>query len=398
MSKITIVGAGLVGLATAIKITQQNPDHQITVIEKETTVGKHQSGTNSGVLHSGIYYKPETFRAKMCRVGKAELEAFCEEEAVPYEKCGKVIVAVSEDELPSLATIYERGQANGVDCRLVDKAELAEIEPHTAGIKAIHVPESGIVDYPLVAERMAQRLQKLGHTLRLGTRVTGIREHQDAVTVETDKGEVSSDLLITCAGLQSDRVATMATGASSDVQIVPFRGEYYELKPSANYLCRGLIYPVPDPRFPFLGVHFTKMIDGSVECGPNAVLAWAREGYLKRDVNLRDLSEAIRYPGFQSLARKYWLKGAGEVWRSFNKFAFVKALQRLVPDIRANQLVYTPAGVRAMALQSDGEMMDDFAFRDSRRTINVVNAPSPAATACLKIGELIANKLPERLG
>jgi L-2-hydroxyglutarate oxidase LhgO len=393
---VAIVGGGIVGLATAYRLGQRFPDARVTVLEKEAAVAAHQSSHNSGVLHSGIYYRPGSLRAQNCREGKKAMEAFCDVQGIPYSLCGKVIVAVNESELPTLQNIYERGQANGVRCQIIERQRLLEIEPHAAGIRAIHVPEAGIVDFGQVARRLAELIAQAGGEVRTAARVFKIRRLPDGVVVHTSAGEVPADYLVNCAGLHCDRV-TKLTGQRPEAKIVPFRGEFYELKPAAHYLCRGLIYPVPDTNFPFLGVHFTRTIHGGVECGPNAVLAFAREGYRKRDVNLRDLFEALTYPGFLRLVGRHWKIGLGELWRSFSKRAFVKSLKRLVPEIEAEHLETAPAGVRAQALGRDGRLIDDFLIQQTDRIINVGNAPSPAATAALNVGKLIVDKLVERL-
>jgi L-2-hydroxyglutarate oxidase len=395
-SNVLIVGGGIVGLATAYQITNQFPGMSITVLEKEPSVGAHQTGHNSGVLHSGIYYKPGTLRATNCRAGKEAMERFCAEQGIPYDICGKVIVAVGEEELPQLERIYERGQQNGVRCEVIDAGRLRELEPHAAGIRAIHVPEAGIVNFRRVAERLAGIVGERGGLVVTGVRVTGIRRDGSRMIAISDGGEFAGDQLVTCGGLHADRLARL-TGEPIDSRIVPFRGEYYELKPEMHHLCRNLIYPVPDPKFPFLGVHFTRMIDGGVECGPNAVLATAREGYRKTDVNIRDLAEALGYSGFRRLALKHWRTGMGEIWRSLSKAAFVKALQRLMPEVRGEHLVPGRAGVRAQALAPDGSLIDDFLIVEGDRVINVCNAPSPAATSSLNIGKLVVDKLAPRL-
>jgi L-2-hydroxyglutarate oxidase len=394
---VAIVGGGIVGLATAYQFTRRFPGRSIVLLEKEAQLAFHQSGHNSGVLHSGIYYKPGSLKAINCRAGKKAMEAFCAAEGIAHEICGKVIVAVSDADLPALERIYERGQANGVQCRLIDKARLAELEPHAAGIRAIHVPEAGIVNYRQVCERLAARVREAGSSIVCNARVTGVKHHSDSLTVESTAGDHGARRLVTCAGLQADRVARL-TGARPAARIVPFRGEYYTLKPSAWKLCRNLIYPTPDPAFPFLGVHFTRMIDGSVECGPNAVLACGREAYGRWQVNLRDLFESLTYRGFLKMAWKYLPMGLGEVWRSLSKKAFVRALQRLVPEIQADDLEPAPAGIRAQALSPDGQLVDDFLIEQSDRVVNVCNAPSPAATASLNIGKLIVDRLAARLG
>ncbi|MAR09883.1 MAG: L-2-hydroxyglutarate oxidase [Blastopirellula sp.] len=389
---IAIIGGGIVGLASAFRITERFPDKKVIVIEKETSVGAHQSGHNSGVLHSGIYYKPGSLKAINCREGKLAMQAFCAAEDIPYDVCGKVIVAVDESERERLAAIYQRGQENGVACEMIGAERLAELEPHACGVEAIHVPEAGIVNYRRVCERLSEILSERGGSTMTGARVTAIRENSSHVVVATTAGDVEARTLINCAGLHCDRVTALA-GDRAEAKIVPFRGEYYELKPSAEHLCRNLIYPVPDPAFPFLGVHFTRMIDGGVECGPNAVLAFAREGYRKWDINLRDLAESLCYPGFRRLAWKYWRKGLDEMHRSFRKAAFVHALQRLMPELESSQLVPARAGVRAQALTPDGALVDDFLIQAHDRIIHVNNAPSPAATSSLNIGKIVAEKL-----
>lgn len=392
-----IVGGGIVGLATAYEISQRLPDHAVAVLEKEPAVGAHQTGHNSGVLHSGIYYKPGSLKARNCREGKLAMEQFCQREGIPHEICGKVIVAVDDSELSRLQAIFERGQQNGVRCELIDPGRLRELEPHAAGVRAIHVPEAGIVNYRRVCERLAEIVTRAGGQILTGTRVRSMRPEANRVVVETTAGELEASYVVNCAGLHSDRVAAMS-GQKISARVVPFRGEFYELKPESHYLCRGLIYPVPDPSFPFLGVHFTKMIDGGVECGPNAVLAFAREGYRKLDVNLRDLAESLTYPGFLKLAARYWRTGAGEMWRSFSKAAFVKALQRLMPEIRSEHLVPARSGVRAQAIARDGTMIDDFLIEPVGRVVNVNNAPSPAATSSLNIGKWVVDQLIRETG
>ena len=392
---VLVVGGGIVGLASAYQLISQFPSMRITVLEKETELGAHQTGHNSGVLHSGIYYKPGSLRASNCRTGKQAMVEFCESQGIPYEVCGKVIVAVEESEIPQLETIYERGQANQVRCEMINAEQLAEIEPHTAGIQAIHVPEAGICDFRGVCVKLGELLQEQGSTVQLGARVQRIHKRTGTVVVESTAGSFEGRYLVNCAGLHSDRVARL-TGFQAASKIVPFRGEYFDLKPEAQYLCRNLIYPVPDPSFPFLGVHFTRMVNGGVECGPNAVLAFAREGYRKRDVNLYDLAEALTYPGFLRLAAKNWRAGCGEMWRSFSKRAFVKALQRLIPSVRSEHLVPARAGVRAQALARNGQLVDDFRIRTDGCIVNVDNAPSPAATSSLNIGRLVTETLSQQ--
>lgn len=393
---VAIIGGGIVGLATAYRLQQCFPNLRIAVLEKEDVVGSHQTGHNSGVLHSGIYYKPGSLRATNCRDGKVAMEQFCAEHSVPYDVCGKVIVALDQPESERLDGILERGKANGINCRLIDRDELLELEPHAAGIRAIHVPESGIVDYRQVCTRLSELITQRGATVHTQARVTKIGHQSDSVVVSSTAGDFEARYMVNCTGLYSDRVAKLGGQNSSDAKIVPFRGEYFQLLPEAQHLCRNLIYPVPNPAFPFLGVHFTRMIQGGIECGPNAVPAFAREGYRKTDVNFADIFDWMTYPGFLRLAAKHWKMGAGELWRSFSKRAFVKALQRLMPDIREEHLVPCPAGVRAMALGRDGSLLDDFVILESERIVDVCNAPSPAATASLNIGRLIVDKLSSR--
>lgn len=392
---LAIIGGGIVGLATAYQFTKRLPGKRVLVLEKEAQVAQHQTGHNSGVLHSGIYYKPGSLKALNCRAGKKLIEQFCVEEQIPHEICGKVIVAIDDNDLPALQRIYERGQANGIDCRLISKERLKELEPHAAGIQAIHVPEAGIVNYRQVCERLAQRVGDAGGTVMLGALVTGVNVHSAGVTIKSTKGDFTASQLVNCAGLHSDRV-TKLTGEKPPAKIVPFRGEYYELKPSARHLCNNLIYPTPDPAFPFLGVHFTRMIDQTVECGPNAVLAFGREGYTFASINPRDLVESLTYPGFIRMATKHWKMGMGEMWRSLSKNAFVNALQRLVPAITANDLEAAPAGIRAQAVAPDGSLIDDFLIQEAERVVNVCNAPSPAATASLQIGLSIIDRVEPR--
>lgn len=397
---ILILGAGIVGLATAYQAQRRNPHPRVLVLEKEPRIAAHQTGRNSGVIHSGIYYKPGSLKADNCRRGKTMLEAFCRDHSVPFETCGKVIVATREDELPALDRILDRGHANGVACERIDRARLTELEPHAAGLAAIHVPEAGIIDYTQVCERLVTLIEQAGGEIRTGVRVIGVHTRPDACTVETTAGELTAAAVVNCAGLHADRVAAMTTAHAQPAQkppakIIPFRGEYYELTPDAHHLCRNLIYPVPDPCFPFLGVHFTRMIDGGVECGPNAVLALAREGYTWGDVDVDDLAETLGYPAFWKLIARHWRMGLGEMHRSLSKRAFTHALQRLVPDIRAEHLTPAPAGVRAQSLAPDGTLVDDFLIQRSGRVIHVCNAPSPAATGSLAIGETIAAMLPE---
>ncbi len=392
---VAIIGGGILGLATAYQLTQKYPAKRVVIFEKEPDLAHHQTGHNSGVLHSGIYYKPGSLKAINCREGKLAMQTFCEAEGLPFDICGKVIVAVDESELPALEKIHERGQANGVKCELIPQERLKELEPHAAGIKAIHVPEAGIVDYKQVCEKLAEKLRENGGEIIQNCKVKALPIREGRVIVQTFQGDFPAEHVVNCAGLYSDRV-TKLSGQKLEAKIVPFRGEYYELLPEAEHLCNNLIYPVPDPKFPFLGVHFTRMIHGGIECGPNAVLAFSREGYKKTNINLRDLFESLTYPGFLRMAMKHWKMGLGEQWRSFSKGAFVKALKRLMPEIEKKHLKPAPAGVRAQALSRDGSLVDDFLIVESERVVNVCNAPSPAATASLNIGRMIVEKLATR--
>jgi len=391
---IIIIGGGIVGLATAYQFTLDYPLLKITLLEKEQQLAAHQTGHNSGVLHTGIYYKPGSLKALNCLEGKSRMEDFCSKEEIDFEICGKVIVAISEAELPALETIYQRGRTNGVSCEMINSEKLHELEPHVAGIKAVHVPEAGIVDYGQVCKRFAKHLQNNeDNQIHCSTKVIGIR-HSENIVVETEQGEFEGRFLVNCAGLYSDKITAMTQPPES--KIIPFRGEYYEVRPEKHHLCRNLIYPVPDPSFPFLGVHFTRMINGSLECGPNAVLAFAREGYSRSTVNFLELAEILSYSGFIKLAAKYWRPGVGEMWRSFSKAAFVRALQRLVPEISADDLETAPAGIRAQAVLSNGKLVDDFLIQENKNIINVCNAPSPAATSSLNIGKHIVDIVAER--
>ena len=389
---VVIIGAGIVGLATAYQLIQKNPALKITILEKEEGIARHQTGHNSGVIHSGVYYKPGSLKAQNCRRGYDLLLDFCQQNDVAYELCGKVIVATQNAELPQLDMIFERGQANGLKkIKKISGEELHEIEPHVAGIAAIKVPEAGIINYTKVSQKLADLLTRAGAEIKLNQQVTNIMAAGKTIYVDTYDQEYTADLVINCAGLYSDKVAQM-TNQNLNVRIVPFRGEYFELKPEKHYLVNDLIYPVPDPNFPFLGVHFTRMIEGGIEAGPNAVLAFQREGYSKSDINLEELSETLRWPGFQKVAAKYWRTGLGEMYRSFSKSAFTRALQKLMPEIQESDLVPGGAGVRAQACDKEGGLLDDFMILESPGVINVCNAPSPAATSSLSIGLTIAEK------
>ncbi|QDV28153.1 L-2-hydroxyglutarate oxidase LhgO [Planctopirus ephydatiae] len=395
-SDVVIIGAGIVGLATAYRLLERFPKAVITVLDKEREIAQHQTGHNSGVLHTGIYYKPGTMRAINAREGKLLLEQFCDQHDIPYERCGKVIVATQDAELPQLDKLFERAMANGVRAERITAERLREIEPYASGVAALHVPEAGIIDYRQVCDKMAEVIRQQGSTILTSARVYGMYRDGNHMVVETTRGPVEGKTVINCGGLQSDRL-TWLSGQMPPAQIVPFRGEYFELKPSAHKLCRGLIYPVPDPNFPFLGVHLTRMIHGGVECGPNAVLAFSREGYHKTSFNPYDLFETLTYRGFLLLMLRNWDEGLRELWRSVSKKAFVTALQKLVPDINSDDLIPAPAGVRAQALLPTGELADDFLIQERDLVVNVCNAPSPAATASLKIGDFVVDQIANRL-
>ncbi len=387
-----IVGAGIVGLSTAYKLSQKYPHLKILVLDKEDHVAAHQTGHNSGVIHSGIYYKPNSYRAKNCVNGRHQLVDFCEQHEVAYEICGKVIVATDKEDISRLEKIYETGQVNQIEgIELIGEERLKEIEPHAAGVKAIHVPCSGIVDFVGVCKKQKELIEQKGNEVKFNQEVQNIRHFNGSLVAETNSGHFEASWLINCAGLYSDHVAESA-GVRPDIQIVPFRGEYYELKPEAENLVNGLIYPMPNPAFPFLGVHFTKMVLGGVECGPNAVFAFKREGYDKLSFNLNETIETINFPGFWNLAKKHWRMGLDEYYRSFSKKAFVEDLKKLVPAIRKKDLQPSPSGVRAMALNPKGEILDDFHFKTTANEIHVLNAPSPAATAGVAIGDEIVKR------
>jgi L-2-hydroxyglutarate oxidase len=388
---IAIVGGGIVGLAVGYVFGRTYPDKSVLVLDKESKVGQHQTGHNSGVLHTGVYYKPKSFKALNCARGKRLMEEFCLENGVKFEICGKIIVATKESELKALYMIHERGLANGVRCTLASQGELLEIEPHVRGIKGLRVPDAGIVDFTGAANKLAERIVAAGGRVMTGTKLVGARPAASGSVLETTQGDIHARLVVNCAGLQSDRVARLL-GASPRVKIVPFRGEYYKLNDASRALCRNLIYPVPNPEFPFLGVHFTRMITGEVECGPNAVLAFAREGYRKTTVNLADLAETLSYPGFLKFISKHLGMGLAEMWRSFYKGAFVASLQELIPEVRASDLEAGPAGVRAQAISDSGGFVDDFVIEQSPGVVNVLNAPSPAATSSLSLAEHIVSQ------
>jgi (S)-2-hydroxyglutarate dehydrogenase len=389
-SDYIVAGGGIVGLATAWRLTELVPGTRVLVLEKETDVARHQTGRNSGVVHSGIYYRPGTAKARLCRSGYAQLLAFAAEHSIAHEVCGKVIVATSEDELPRLQALHDRAAANGLPgVTRLDERGLRALEPAARGIAALHVPETGIIDYVAVSRHLVQLIQRAGGRVALGQRVTGFRQEDGRRIVVTDRDAHATRYFINCGGQFSDRLARL-DGLDVGVKITPFRGEYYSFREDAPQLVRNLIYPVPDPAFPFLGVHFTRMVHGGVECGPNAVLALGRESYGRLSINLRDAMEILGYSGFRKLARRHWRMGLGEVHRSLSKAAFVKALQRLVPRVEAAMLEPRAAGIRAQAVSADGSLVDDFAFAEGERSLHVLNAPSPAATAALAIGQEIA--------
>ncbi|HXR17182.1 MAG TPA: L-2-hydroxyglutarate oxidase [Terriglobales bacterium] len=395
---VVIIGGGIVGLATALQFGRAFPRLRLLLVEKEDRVARHQSGHNSGVIHSGIYYKPGSLKAKLCVEGAAAMTAFCREHAIPVEICGKIIVATSAEEIPRLRGLLERGQANGIPgLKLLDKAQMREIEPHCGGVGWLHVPGTGITDYVAVCQKYAELIAAQGGEVRTGTEVTGIAQNNGETVIETTRGSLSAKYLINCAGLHSDRVSRMA-GEKTEVTIVPFRGEYYDLVPDREHLVHGLLYPVPDLRFPFLGVHFTRRVGGGVDAGPNAVLAFKREGYRRTDFSLRDISSTLAYSGFWNMAAKYWRSGAGEFYRSFHKPAFVRALQTLLPEVQSSDLVADGSGVRATAVGRDGSLLDDFVFVCSHHILHVWNVVSPAATASLPIGREIVGMAQQGFG
>ena len=394
---VVIVGGGIVGLATALHLLRQNHKLRLVLIEKESGLAKHQTGHNSGVIHSGLYYKPGSLKARLCVDGYQRLLEFSRSENIPHEICGKVVVALDDSQVPQLDELERRGTANGLaGLRRLSATEIQEREPYCAGVGGLFVPQTGIVDYVAVAEAMAKKIRAMGGEIRFDETVSEITQDELDVRLSTTHGSYTARFVVTCGGLHSDRLARQ-TIDELDLRILPFRGEYYTLRASATHLVKHLIYPVPDPAFPFLGVHFTRMIDGAVECGPNAVLALAREGYSKWDFRPNEFLETLAWPGFRRVARKYWRTGLGEYRRSFSKRAFVRALQRLVPAVTEADLLPAPAGVRAQACDRNGNLLDDFAIREAGRVFNVCNAPSPAATASLAIGSHLATRIATRL-
>ncbi|MEX0648278.1 MAG: L-2-hydroxyglutarate oxidase [Balneolaceae bacterium] len=394
----TVVGAGIVGLSTAYKLSTAYPGASILVLEKEAEVAAHQTGNNSGVIHSGIYYEPGSYKARNCVDGRHQIIQFCREYNIAHDVCGKVIVASDESEVPKLRSIYNRGMENGIEnIRLIDREELLDIEPYVRGVEAIHVPCAGIVDFTAVCKMLHQKLIESGNAVQFNCPVQSTHRTNGCLTIRTGGETYKTLYMINCAGLYSDHVARSA-GISSPVQIVPFRGEYFELTPEAEKKVNGLIYPLPNPEFPFLGVHFTRMANGGVECGPNAVFSFKREGYKKTSFDLKETIETVNFPGFWKLAGRHWKMGLDEIYRSFSKKGFLKNLQKLIPSIQPGDLTGSPSGVRAMALQPNGEILDDFYFETTDREIHVLNAPSPAATAGLAIGDEIVGKAKQCFG
>lgn len=394
---MVIVGAGLIGLATARELLGRHPSLRITVLDKEDRVAAHQSSHNSGVIHQGVYYAPDSLKARLCTDGARRIEAFCTEHSIPIVRTGKLIIARDEGELPALAELARRAEANGVrDLRHVPASQIAEFEPHAVGAAALHSPHTSVVDFAAVARAVAAEVVNAGGEIALGREVRRLTRRSGATVVETRAGEIEARHVIGCAGLQSDRLAAMSDPDEMHrLRIIPFRGDYYELRPERRDLCRGLIYPVPDPRYPFLGVHFTRRHDGAVWAGPNAVLALAREGYRRTSVEARGLAELVAFPGFWRMAGAHWRMGIGEMWRDLAKRSFVRSLREYVPDVRASDLVAGPSGVRAQAIARDGTLVDDFVVSAMPGAIHVRNAPSPAATSSLSIAALIADRAEE---
>ncbi len=395
--RIVIIGGGLVGLGTAYKLALSRPAGRVTVLEKEDKLCAHQSGHNSGVLHAGLYYKPGSLKARLAVSGIREMVAFCRQHSVPHEICGKLVVAADESEVPRLNNLFERGTQNGLEgLRLLNREQMREIEPHVGGVAALRVPQEGIVDYEKVCEALQKEIQAKEGKVVLGAKVTALRQVNGEWRITTTAGDYPADFVINCAGLHCDRVSTLA-GEKREVRIVPFRGEYYKIRPERQHLVRNLIYPVPDPQFPFLGVHFTRLIHGGVEAGPNAVLAFAREGYRKTDVNVADLWDALTFPGLWRFMAKHKRMSWEELRRSFSRRLFCESLRKLVPEIREDDLAPGGAGVRAQAMSPDGALVQDFCLLNRPQALHVLNAPSPAATASLAIGEDISNLVAKEL-
>ncbi len=395
---IAIIGGGIVGLATAYQLLTLKPDLELVVLEKESHAAAHQTGHNSGVIHSGLYYKPGSLKAINCIKGYKMLLEFCDSNKIAYDLCGKIVVATSEKELAQLEMLYERGLENGLTGILkLSESEIKEREPNCRGIEGLYVPQTGIINYSKVCDVLVERIKFLGGEILFNFKVSKINLNENESHVKTDNQEIVTRLVINCAGLYSDKVAEI-NEPHLDTRIIPFRGEYYMIKPEKQHLVKNLIYPVPDPNFPFLGVHFTRMIDGGVEAGPNAVFAFKREGYKKTDINFGDLWNSFSWPGFRKVALKYWKTGIGEYYRSFSKSAFTRALQKLVPDIKKDDLIPAGSGVRAQACDRTGGLLDDFKIVENPGIINILNAPSPAATSSLSIGHTVAELAVERLG
>ncbi|MFD2924995.1 L-2-hydroxyglutarate oxidase [Halobacillus naozhouensis] len=392
MYDYTIIGAGIVGLSVGMELTRHYPNARVLIVEKESAISAHQTGRNSGVIHSGIYYKPGSLKAKLARTGNQQIVDFCKKHNIEHDICGKVIVATNQKELPLLENLYERGLQNHLDVEKISPKELKEIEPHVNGIAAIRIPSTGIVNYQQVAKVFAEQIQQNGGQIMLDTEVRDMTDGVDGVELHTNQGIFQSRSLINCGGLFSDRIAQMA-GIKTDMRIIPFRGEYFELKPEKHHLVQNLIYPVPNPDFPFLGIHFTRMLDGRVLIGPNAVLSFKREGYSKKDFEMKDFIESATYPGLLKLAGKNATEGLKEMYRSYSKKALVKEVQRFIPEIGEDDIVPGRAGVRAQALDSDGHLIDDFMMIQDKRMIHVCNAPSPAATASIEIGREIVSRV-----
>jgi len=389
--RIVVVGGGAVGLASALRILEQAPDVKLTLVEKEAGVGRHQTGNNSGVLHCGLAYRPGSRKAQLAVRGIRQMTAYCREHSIAHEICGNLVVAKCEEELPRLRDLLERGTQNGLrGLEIIEPSRMLEIEPHARGVAGLRVPEEGIVDYPAVCEALKRDIEARGGTVLLGAPVVGLRRSGPEWRIETKAGGIAADILVVCAGLQADRVAKLA-GVETDVQVVPFRGDYYKLRPERQFLVRNLIYPVADPKFPFLGVHFTRMIRGGIEAGPNAVLSLKREGYSKTAFDLRDAAEALAFPGLWRFAGQHFGMCVSELRRAFSRSLFCRSLQTLVPEIREDDLVDGGSGVRAQAMRPDGRLIEDFEFVVRDRAVHVLNAPSPAATASLAIGEEVAS-------
>lgn len=386
---LAIIGGGIVGLATAMNLQEKYPQQKIILVEKENHCATHQTGHNSGVIHSGVYYQPGSYKAKLTTQGNQALVKFCQTHNINHDVCGKLIVACNEKELPQLENLYQRGLKNGIAVRKIAREEAREIEPYVNCIQAIKVPTAGIVDYKQVAEKYAEIFTNHGGEIRLNTKVVNLQYQDSEHIIITNQGEIKAKYIVNCAGLYSDKIAKLG-GIDPKMKIIPFRGEYYELKPEKSYLVKHLIYPVPNPDFPFLGVHFTRLIDGNIHAGPNAVLSLKREGYKKTDFALGEFLETVTYPGFWKLVSKYYAEGIEEMIRSFSKAAFVRSLQTLIPEVQEDDIIPSPAGVRAQGLNEDGTLVQDFALLPTENALHVCNAPSPAATASLKIGEVIA--------